>query len=73
MGVLLYNKLHQMIEIFNLLQLIHVQVLTPGSNLISFYENQNEVGMRTSISHISGIIRYFQLKMEENTLNNCIV
>ena len=32
-----------------LLQLI--QVLTPGSNLINFYEDQKEVGERASISH----------------------
>ena len=38
-----------MIELFILLQLI--QVLTPCSNLINFYEDQNEEGMRTSISH----------------------
>ena len=39
-----------MIELFILLQLIHL-VLTPGSNLINFYEDQKEVGLRTSISH----------------------
>ena len=38
-----------MIELFILLQLL--QVLTPGSNLINFYEDQMEVGVRTSISH----------------------
>ena len=48
MGVVLYNKGYQMIEIFILLQLI--QVLTPDSNLIKFYEDQKEVGVRTSIS-----------------------
>ena len=35
--------------LFILLQLI--QVLTPGSNLINFYEDQKEVGVGTSISH----------------------
>ena len=49
MGVVLYNKGYQMIELFILLQLI--QALTPSSYLISFYEDQKEVGMRTSISH----------------------
>ena len=38
-----------MIELFILLQLI--QVLTPDSNSINFYEDQKEVGVRTSISH----------------------
>ena len=38
-----------MIELFILLQLI--QVLTTGSNLINFYEDQKEVEVRTSISH----------------------
>ena len=38
-----------MIELFVLRQLI--KVLTPGSNLINFYEDQKEVGVRTSISH----------------------
>ena len=38
-----------MIELFILLQFI--QDLTPGSNLLIFYEEQNEVGVRTSISH----------------------
>ena len=36
-----YNKGYQMIELFILLQLI--QVLTPGSNLINFYEDKQEV------------------------------
>ena len=49
MGVVLYNKWDQMIEVFILLQLI--QVLTPGLNLINFYEDQKEVGVRTSIPH----------------------
>ena len=48
-GVVLYDKGYQMIELFILLQLIHV--LTPGSNLINFHEDQKEVGVRTSISH----------------------
>ena len=47
--LVLNNKVYQMIELFILLQLI--QVLTPGSNLLIFYEQQNEVGVRTSISH----------------------
>ena len=38
-----------MIKLFIPLQLI--QILTPGSNLINFYEDQKEVGVRTSISH----------------------
>ena len=49
MEVALYNKGYQMIELFILLQLI--QVLIPGSNLLISYEEQNEVGVRTSISH----------------------
>ena len=49
MGVVMNNKGYQMIELFILLQLI--QVLTPGSNLINFYEDQKEVGVRKSISH----------------------
>ena len=49
MGVVLCKKGYQMIELFTLLQL--TQVLTPGSNLINFYEDQKEVGVRTSISH----------------------
>ena len=48
-GEVLYNKGYQMIELFILMQLI--QVLTPGSNLMNFYEVQKEVGVRTSISH----------------------
>ena len=49
MGVVLNNKGYQMIELFMLLQLI--QVLTPGSNSINFYEDQKEVGVRKSFSH----------------------
>ena len=49
MGVVLNNKGYQMIELFILLQLI--QVLTSGSNLINFYADQKEVGVRKSISH----------------------
>ena len=48
-GVVLNNKGYQMIELFIVLQLI--QVWTPGSNLINFYEDQKEVGVRKSISH----------------------
>ena len=68
MGVILYNKGNQMIELFILQQLI--QVLTQGSNLIFFYEDQKEVGVRTSISHKYGIIRNFELKMEENHMES---
>ena len=38
-----------MIKLFILLELI--QVLIPGSNLINVYEDQKEIGVRTSISH----------------------
>ena len=48
-GEVVYNKGYQMIELYILMQLI--QVLTPGSNLIIFYEDQKKVGVRTSISH----------------------
>ena len=48
MGVVLNNEGYQMIELFILLQL--TQVLTPGSNLINFYEDKKEVGVRKSIS-----------------------
>ena len=48
MGVVLYNKGYQMIELFILLQLI--QVLTPDSNSVKFYEDQKVVGVRKSIS-----------------------
>ena len=62
-----------MIELFILLQL--VQVLTPGSNLINFYEDQKEVGLHTSISHRYGIIRNFKLKMEEKHMETlyCLI
>ena len=49
MGVVINNKGYQMIELVILLQLI--QVLMPGSNLINFYDDQKEVGVRKSISH----------------------
>ena len=49
MGVVLYKKGYQMIELFILLQL--KQVLTRRSNLIKFYLDQKEVGVRTSFSH----------------------
>ena len=49
MEVVLYYKRYQMIELFILLRLI--QVLTPGSNLLISYEEQNKVWVRTSISH----------------------
>ena len=49
MEVVLYNKGYQMIELFILMQLI--QVLTPGLNLLNFYEDQKELGVRTSISY----------------------
>ena len=57
-----------MIELFILLQLI--QVLTPGSNLINFYKDQKEVGVRKSISHKLGMIRNFKLKMEEKQMES---
>ena len=68
MGVVLYNKGYQMIELFILLQLI--QVLTPGSNLINFNEDQKAVGVRTSISHKKGMIRNFHLKMEKKHMES---
>ena len=49
MGEVVYNKGYQMIELYILMQLR--QVLTPGSNLIIFYEDQKKIGVRTSISH----------------------
>ena len=49
MGVVPYNKRYQMIELFILLQFI--QVLTLGFNLINFYEDQKEAGVRASISY----------------------
>ena len=49
------------------------QVLTPGSNLINFYEDQKEVGVRTSILNKYGMIRNFKLKWKKNTWNHCIV
>ena len=67
-GVVLYNKGYQMIELFILLQLI--QVLTPGSNLIIFYEVQKEVGLRTYILRKQGMIRNFQLKLEEKHMES---
>ena len=57
-----------MIELCILIQLI--QVLTPGSNLINFYEDQKEVGVRTSISHESGMIRNFKQNMEEKHMES---
>ena len=68
MGVVLYNKGIQMIVLFILLQLI--PVFTPGSNLMNFYEDQKEVGVRTSISHKYGMIRNFELKMEEKHMES---
>ena len=67
-GAVLNNKGYQMIERLILLQLI--QVLTPGSNLINFYEDQKEVGVRKSISHKLGTIRNFKLKMEEKHMES---
>ena len=63
MGVVLYNKGYKIIKLFILLQLI--QVLTPGSNLIHFYEEHKEVGVRTSIAHKLGTIRIFSLKWKK--------
>ena len=57
-----------MIELFILLQLI--QVLTPGSNLINFNEDQKEPGVRTSISHKWSRIRNLHLKMEEKHMES---
>ena len=57
-----------MIEVFILLQLI--QVLTPGLNLMNCYEDQKEVGVRTSISHKYGMIRNIKLKMEEKHMES---
>ena len=68
MGVVLYNKGYQMIEQFILLQLI--KVLTPGSNLVNFYKDQNEVGVCMSISHKYGMILNFQLKLEEKHMES---
>ena len=51
MWVVLYNKGYQMIEVIELIILLQlIQVLTQGLNSI-FYEDQKEVGVRTSISH----------------------
>ena len=73
MGVVLFNKGYQIIELCILLQLI--QVLTPDSNSINFYEDQKEVGVRTSISHKLGMIRNFNLKMEEKHMESlyCLI
>ena len=49
MEVVLHNKGYKMVELFILLQWIQVLIL--GSNLIIFYEDQKEEGVRTSISH----------------------
>ena len=57
-----------MIELFMLLQLI--QVLTPGSNSIIFYEDQKEVGVLKSFSHKWVMIRNFKLKMEEKHMES---
>ena len=67
-GVVLHNKVYQMIELFILLQLI--QVLTPGSNLINVDKDQKEVGMRTFIAHNSGMICNFKLKSEEKHMES---
>ena len=57
-----------MIELFILLQL--KQVLTPGSSLMNFYEDQKEVGVSTSISHKYHMIHNFKLKMEEKHMES---
>ena len=49
MGVVLYKKGYKFIELLILPRLI--EVLKPGSNLINFYEDQNEVGVRSSVLH----------------------
>ena len=69
MGLVLNNKGYQMIELFILLQLI--QVLTPASNLINFYEDQKEVGVRTSISHKYGTIRNLKLTRHVFVKDRC--
>ena len=51
-GIVLYNKGYHMKELFILLQLI--QVLIPGSNLMNFYEDQKEVGVRM-LFHINKV------------------
>ena len=73
MGVVLYNKGYQMIELFILLQLI--QVLTTDSNSIKFYEDQKVVGVRTSISQKLVCFLNFKLKMEEKHVEslNCLM
>ena len=48
-GEVLYNKGYQMIELVILMQ--YIQCLIPDSNLVNFYEDQKEVGVRTSFSH----------------------
>ena len=50
MVAVLFNKVYQSIELFILLYVI-IYVLTPDSNLINFFEDQKEVGVRTSIPH----------------------
>ena len=77
MGVVLYNKGYQMIELFIPLQLI--QVLTPGSNLINFYTDQKEVGC-VCIFHINKVwfvILSKKKKWKKNTfmesMYNCLM
>ena len=53
MGVGLYNKGYQMIELFILLQLI--QVLTPNSNSIYFNEDQKEVWLKMEEKHMESL------------------
>ena len=52
-----------MIELF-----ILIQVLTPGSNVINFYEDRNWVEVRTSISHKSDMILNFKLNANREYL-----
>ena len=73
MGIVLYNKGYQIIVLYILLQLIHV--LKPGSNLINFYEDQKEVGVRTSKIHIYKVLFVmflfeFHLKTEEKHIES---
>ena len=64
MGVLLYNKGYQRIELFILLQLI--QVLTPGSIYINFYDDQKEVGC-VRLIHINKVLFVISAKNGRKT------
>ena len=45
-----------------------IQVLTPGSNLINFYEDQKEVGC-VRLFHIL-VYKMYKLKMEEKRMES---